>query len=632
MPRRTRTGVEPQQNPDPPAAPEWAEHYPDRWQHELTALRATGWTHTVSQQPSGVVLDLDYPLPPDLAEAVLDRSHRSTEEQPTREEPGLPPDLLPLEVWFPAQYPFFAPTVTDRDKRLRLRRHRNPRGVLCLIEGEDWQVETTVAGLLATQLPRLLRAATGDAPAEPGLEVRRPEPVAVQLPGVTVAEAVIMPNQQPDPGAGEGALVVKYALRAGGVLGAALVERILGEGIDISGPAERMRPGFRLVSYGRWARDPDFDPAEAPEVTYRRLGARLAPLRVDDPGLTASAGDASVDRDGLVVMAPEALETLCLLVPSERGYRHADEEWVAVQRSDFEGQPHCRYLPVQHIGGDGAAARTPETRPMAKRHAVIVGVGALGAHVAIDLARTGIGRLDLVDGDQVDVATASRQYAPVFAAGRPKAEALASHLFVGHPDTTTRVFDLTVGHPDLSEHQRTHRRQLEQRLRAADLVIDATAAPAVTRYLAAVRQAHRLDFLHLSATAGAWGGCVFLATPDTGCWSCLQHHRLDGAVPVPPVDPAGTITPPGCADPSFTGTNPDLATIAHHASRVAVARLLGSRGLGGDLYVARLRSRDGTPRPISWRAVAVPAHPDCPLHPGAAAALGADEHRTVKTP
>lgn len=252
--------------------------------------------------------------------------------------------------------------------------------------------------------------------------------------------------------------------------------------------------------------------------------------------------------------------------------------------------------------------------------------------MAIDLVRTGIGRLDLVDGDQVDVATASRQYAPVFAAGRPKAEALASHLIVGHPDTHLRVFDLTVGHLDLSDHRRAHRRELEQRLRTADLVIDASAAPAVTRYLAGVRAAHGLDFLHLSATAGAWGGCVFLATPATGCWACLQHHRLDDAVPVPPADPTGTITPPGCADPSFTGTNPDLATIAHHASRVAIGRLLGFRGLGGDLYVARLRSRDGTPRPVSWRAVPVPVHPDCPLHPAADTTPGADQHRGAETP
>ncbi|MFC4785229.1 hypothetical protein ACT8ZV_12170 [Nocardioides sp. MAHUQ-72] len=232
--------------------------------------------------------------------------------------------------------------MSDRDKRLRLRRHRNPHGLLCLVESDDWQVNTTVAVLLATQLPRLLRAASSDTPPEPDLEVPRPEPIMALLPGATVTDAVIMPNQQPDPGTAEGALVVRYALRAGDLLGAALVERILGHGIDIPGPAQRMHPAFRIVTYGRWARDPDFDPADPPEATYRRLEERLCPLDVDDPLLTTPDGNDPLSRDGQAVMAPEVLETLCLLVPSERGYRQAAEEWVAIQRLTIDGQPHCR--------------------------------------------------------------------------------------------------------------------------------------------------------------------------------------------------------------------------------------------------------------------------------------------------
>jgi hypothetical protein len=166
--------------------------------------------------------------------------------------------------------------------------------------------------------------------------------------------------------------------------------------------------------------------------------------------------------------------------------------------------------------------------------------------------------------------------------------------------------------------------------------------PAATRYLAALRQVHGMDFLHANATAGVWGGCVFLTTPPTGCWACLQHHRLDETVPVPPADPAGPIHPPGCASPTFTGTGPDLATIAHHASRVAIHYLLHHRnnstqeatgskandppqpttckatgsttGLGGDLYVANLRNPDGAPHPVAWHTAQVPVHPDCPLH------------------
>ncbi len=612
MPRQSRAATASAQDQPRPLAPEWAEHYPERWERELAALGTFGWVHELVRQPTGVVLRVEFPLPPDLVDAVRRQGDQLRSGNSGAHGPAV--KQLRLEVLFPAQYPFFPPVVFDRDKALRLRRHENHHGVLCLVEDADWRVTTTVAELLSAQIPRLLRAAGSDAAPGPDLEVPRPEPVAVRLPGVTLADALLMPDPGPTSAAGEGALVVRYSVRAGGVLGTALVERLLGENMDIPGPAQRLHPAFPLVSYGRWTRDPDFDPADTPEATYQRLQGRLAPLHIDDPAMATQAADHPATEPGPTAVSPDVLETLCLLVPSEGGYRRRIEEWVAVQRLTDEEQTHYRFLPVQHPGGEGTAARTPETQLLAKRHVIIVGVGALGSHIATDVSRTGIGRLGLVDGDQVDVATASRQYAPIFAAGRPKSEALASHLIVSHPDTHFQVFDLSVGGLDMSKQQQAHRHELEQLLRAADLVIDASAAPAVTRYLAAIRQAHGLDFLHLSATPGAWGGCVFLATPATGCWACLEHHRRDHAVPVPPADPTGFITPPSCAHPSFTGTNPDLATIAHHASRVAIHRLLGAEGLGGDLYVSSLRRRNGSPRPVAWRTARVPVHPDCPLH------------------
>lgn len=59
----------------------WAEHYPDRWHQELAALHATGWTHEVAHQPAGVVLRVDDPLPPNLADTVLAR----TTARPTKD-------------------------------------------------------------------------------------------------------------------------------------------------------------------------------------------------------------------------------------------------------------------------------------------------------------------------------------------------------------------------------------------------------------------------------------------------------------------------------------------------------------------------------------------------------------------
>ena len=138
----------------------------------------------------------------------------------------------------------------------------------------------------------------------------------------------------------------------------------------------------------------------------------------------------------------------------------------------------------------------------------------------------------------------------------------------------------------------------------ADLVIDTAADAAVTRYLAGLCWASSRPFLHASATAGAHGGIVALIRPGAaGCWWCLLHHRRDQTFPFPPAaDPVdGAVVPAGCTEPTFTGTGADLATIAAHAARTAIAHL--SRDptpTGSVLYVAALRDHHGRPRPVSW--------------------------------
>ena len=64
----------------------------------------------------------------------------------------------------------------------------------------------------------------------------------------------------------------------------------------------------------------------------------------------------------------------------------------------------------------------------------IAGAGGLGSNVAMMLARSGVGRLLIVDGDRVEPSNLNRQhYFPVHV-GRPKVEALAEQLLSLNPD------------------------------------------------------------------------------------------------------------------------------------------------------------------------------------------------------
>lgn len=58
----------------------------------------------------------------------------------------------------------------------------------------------------------------------------------------------------------------------------------------------------------------------------------------------------------------------------------------------------------------------------------ICGLGGLGSHIAVALARAGIGKLILIDFDRVDTANLHRQQYKASQVGRYKTEALAENL------------------------------------------------------------------------------------------------------------------------------------------------------------------------------------------------------------
>ncbi len=83
---------------------------------------------------------------------------------------------------------------------------------------------------------------------------------------------------------------------------------------------------------------------------------------------------------------------------------------------------YARQTLLPHVGARGQEA-------LGSARVVVVGVGALGGAQADLLARAGVGHLDLVDRDIVDITNLQRQ--PLFDegdVGRPKAEAAAERL------------------------------------------------------------------------------------------------------------------------------------------------------------------------------------------------------------
>lgn len=77
---------------------------------------------------------------------------------------------------------------------------------------------------------------------------------------------------------------------------------------------------------------------------------------------------------------------------------------------------------------------TPELHALLKRGRVaIAGLGGLGSHVALALARSGVGRLKLIDFDRVELSNLGRQAYWVRNIGELKTEALRRILLEANP-------------------------------------------------------------------------------------------------------------------------------------------------------------------------------------------------------
>ncbi len=74
----------------------------------------------------------------------------------------------------------------------------------------------------------------------------------------------------------------------------------------------------------------------------------------------------------------------------------------------------------------------------------VAGLGGLGSHIAVLLARTGVGRLILADYDVVDPSNLNRQHYGIRHLGMPKTDALAEQLADINPFITVETHTIRV--------------------------------------------------------------------------------------------------------------------------------------------------------------------------------------------
>lgn len=150
-------------------------------------------------------------------------------------------------------------------------------------------------------------------------------------------------------------------------------------------------------------------------------------------------------------------------------------------------------------------------------HVLIVGLGGLGSPAALYLAGAGIGKLTLVDDDDVHLSNLQRQI--LFTTddiAHPKAQA-----------AKLRLAQLNPGSKLIVLQQRLTGDVLKNAVAHADMVLDCTDNMATRQEINAACVA--LNTPLISASAVGFGGQLMVLTPpwEQGCYRCLWPDDVE---------------------------------------------------------------------------------------------------------
>jgi proteasome lid subunit RPN8/RPN11 len=238
-----------------------------------------------------------------------------------------------------------------------------------------------------------------------------------------------------------------------------------------------------------------------------------------------------------------------------------------------DGERTDRLVVLRPSGRDALLLRAgPDAKLLEDRSVVLIGAGAIGSHIADQLARAGIGRLRLIDYDLLWPANLIRHAAPPGTpAGTAKTDAL-HQLLTQYPWVDVEPVTGVVWQPS----------HLTDILNSADVTIDATGHAGFAELLG--RVAHDAGRALISAALFRGGAIARIrrqALSDDTPISLRRH--LDRYPEITPLDD----------ETEYVGTEIGCLAFVHNASPVAVshAATLASE-VAIDLLVGRYEHAD----------------------------------------
>ena len=255
--------------------------------------------------------------------------------------------------------------------------------------------------------------------------------------------------------------------------------------------------------------------------------------------------------------------------------RRAESRTITTLAGRRELRRYSRHLLIPEVGLAGQER-------LSRARVLVVGAGGLGSPVLQYLAAAGVGRLGIVDDDDVDLTNLQRQTIYVDAdVGAPKAATAAQRVRALNPHVAADAIPL-----------RLDARNARDLVRPYDVVVDCTDSFGA-RYL--INDACRLEGKpDVYGSIFRFDGQVSVFAPGGPCYRCI--------FPEPP--PEGSV--PTCAEGGVLGVLAGM--VGTWQANETLKIVLGI----GDSLVGRLVLLDSLG--ARAREIAVPVDAGCPLH------------------
>ena len=177
---------------------------------------------------------------------------------------------------------------------------------------------------------------------------------------------------------------------------------------------------------------------------------------------------------------------------------------TAMTLTQEETERYARHLSLPELGEQGQ-------QKLKRAHVALTGLGGLGSPAALYLAAAGVGRLTLIDPDEVCLSNLQRQILHATdAAGTAKTASAARRLYALNPS----VHINTV-------HRRLTPDNAVSLLEGCDLVLDASDNYAARFAMADAACALRLPLVHGAVKGFIGQVAVFAPHQGTACYRCL---------------------------------------------------------------------------------------------------------------